>query len=366
MKAAVLNELNKPLVIEDLILDEPKADEVLVKVEAVAVCHTDVSVKRGVLPPPPPVVPGHEGAGTILKVGAGVPAVVDLKPGDKVVLFTMGSCGNCKFCWDGRPMLCTTFSPTQETGTLMDGTRRLRRKDGTEINNVWTSCFAEQTVCHYRNVVKIPANTPMKSACLWGCAATTGVASVLRCAQVKTGSTVAIFGMGGVGLSALLAAKLAGARRIICVDILDNKLAFAKDLGADYIVNAAKEDAVERIQQLTGGGADYCLEYAGSSKAITQAIDAAGVGGKIVVNGVPAMADLISITWVPLIYSKVITGAIQGQVIPAIDIPVYVDLMMQGKLPVEKLIARTMSLDEINVAFDYLEKGDIGRSVIVF
>jgi Zn-dependent alcohol dehydrogenase len=232
MRAAVLSEIDKPLQIENVELAEPQAGEVLVRIAAVAVCHTDLSAQKGILPVPTPAVLGHEGAGIIEKVGAGVTSV---QAGDKVVLTTGGSCGKCRYCWMGRPTLCEVFWQKRRLGTMMDGTRRLRRKDGSELNHFYfSSCFAEYSVVPERTAIKIPEESPLDKVCLFGCGATTGVGAVFNVAKVREGSSVAIFGCGGLGLSALLAAKLAGAGTIVCVDILDNKLAFAHQLGGSH------------------------------------------------------------------------------------------------------------------------------------
>jgi len=364
MKAGVLNQINAPIVVEDVELVGPEADEVLVKVIAAAVCHTDISAMRGDLIYPVPIVLGHEGAGIVVEVGA---AIKNLRKGDKVVMCTAGSCGKCQFCWSSRPTLCQVARQARNSGTLLDGTRRLRRQNGDEINHFFLiSCFAEYAVIPERSAIKVHADAPLVSACLFGCGASTGVGAVFNVARVRPGGRVAIFGLGGLGLSALMGAKLAGASRIICVDVLDDRLAFARELGADYAINASKENPVERIQQLTDGGAEYCLEFAGNVNVIAQAVDAACPGGTVVVSGAPPVADKISMSWAPLLAQKVVTGAVLGAIIPAVDIPCYVELMMQGKLPVDRLVTRTMGLAEVNRAVHYLEKGEIGRSVIVF
>lgn len=364
MKAAVLHQINTPLVIEDVDLLDPGVDGVLVKVAAAAVCHTDVSSMTGALPYPVPIVLGHEGAGEVIRVGA---SVQGLKKGDKVVLCTAGSCGRCQYCWSGRPTLCQVARNARYAGTLIDGKRYLRSKDGKELNHhYFISCFAEYAVVPERTAIKIDNSADLSTACLFGCGASTGVGAVLNIAKVKPGSNVALFGMGGLGLSALLAAKLAGAGKIICVDILEERLKFATEIGADYTINAKNENPVEKIQKLTGGGADYSLEFAGNVNVIVQAVDAACPGGTIVVSGAPAATEKITMSWAPLLAQKVLTGAVLGAITPGVDIPRYVELMMQGKLPVDRLVTRKMPLDQVNNAIHLLEKGEVGRSVIVF
>ena len=364
MKAAVLVETNKPVEIVNVDLLEPQPNEVMVRITAVAVCHSDLSAQKGDLPVPTPAVLGHEGAGIVEKVGDGV---TSLQVGDKVVLTTAGSCGKCRYCWMGRPTLCEVFWERRRSGTMMDGTRRLRRKNGSELNHFFfSSCFAEYSVVHERTAIKVPSNSPLDKVCLFGCGATTGVGAVLNVANVREGSSVAIFGCGGLGLSALLAAKVAGAGNIICVDILDNKLAFARELGGDYSVNASKENPIKRIRELTGGGADYCLEFAGNVDAIAQAVEACRPGGKIVVSGAPPAGSRVNLDWMDLLQEKVLTGATQGASVPGVDIPRYIEMFMAGKLPVDKLVTRTLPLEKINEALGFLERGEPGRSVIVF
>lgn len=364
MKAAVMHKINTPLVIEDVELKKVSSDNVLVKVVAAAVCHTDVSALTGSLVYPVPIVLGHEGAGIVMETG---PNVSGLKKGDKVVLCTSGSCGKCQYCWSGRPTLCQVARNARNAGTLTDGSRYLRDSKGKDLNHFFSvSCFADYAIVPERSAIKIHPDADLTSACLFGCGASTGVGAVLNVAKVKPGGNVAIFGMGGLGLSAILGAKLSGANKIICVDVLADRLAFASKLGADHVINAKKENPVEQIQKLTGGGVDYSLEFAGNVNVIVQAVDAACPGGMVVVSGAPAVTDKITMSWAPLLAQKMITGAVLGAIIPAVDIPRYVELMMQGKLPVDKLVTRKMPLDKVNEAIHMLEQGEVGRSVITF
>jgi len=362
VKAAVLPSYKAKFVVEDVDLAEPQADEVLVKVAAVAVCHTDVAAKEGDLPFPPPIVLGHEGAGVVEKVGS---AVTTLKPGDHVILTTAASCGKCPACWMGRPTLCQTFWAKLFNGTMWDDTRRLRRKDGTELGHMFfQSSFAQYAIVNERTAIKIRDDAPLDKVCLFGCGSTTGIGAVLNVAKVPAGATVAIFGCGGLGLSAVMAAKFANAGRIICVDVLDWKLNLAQELGATDIINASKENPVERIMALTGFGVDFSFEFAGRVETIVQSFEATHPGGMTVVSGAPPMGQRVSIDWLPLLAQKMLTGAAQGAAVPGVDIPRWVDLYMAGRLPIDRLITRTYSLDQINEAFEAFEKGEVIRAVI--
>lgn len=364
MKAAVMHEINKPMVVEDVEVMSPGLDGVLVKVVAASVCHTDYSAWTGHLPYPMPIVLGHEGAGIVEEVG---PAVRSVKKGDKVVLCTAGSCGYCSYCWSGQATLCQNARNARNAGSLLDGKRYLRDKNGKEINQFFMiSCFAEYAVVPERTAIKVSDDADLKRACLFGCGSSTGVGAALNIGKVKPGHTVAIWGMGGLGLAALLGAKLAGAGKIICISRDPKKLDLSMELGADVVVNSKKEDPVARCKQLTGGvGVDVSLEFAGNVDVIVQGVDACCAGGVTVVGGVPAMTDKINISWVPFLAQKVLTGGVIGGMVPGVDIPRYVDLMMQGKLPVDKMIKRTMGLDEVNKTMDLMRDGVEGRTVVI-
>jgi len=359
----VLPAVKGKFTVEDVELAEPKADEVLVRVAAVAICHTDVAAKEGDMPVPTPIVLGHEGAGTVEGVGS---AVTTLKPGDHVVLTTAVSCGKCPSCWMGRPTLCRTSGERVFRGTMLDGTRRLRRKDGTELNHIFCqSSFAQYAVVSERTAIKVRDDAPLDKVCLLACGSTTGIGAVLNVAKVPAGASVAIFGCGGVGLSALLAAKYANAGRIISIDALDWKLDLAREMGATDTVNATKEDPVERIRALTRAGVDFSFECVGKPETIAQAFDAIRPGGMTVVSGGVPRGQKVSIDGFSLLLQKVLTGATEGATVPARDIPLYVELFMAGKLPIDRLISRTYSLDQINEAFAAFERGEIIRGVII-
>jgi len=362
MKAAVLYEAGKPLKIENLTLDEPQQNEVLIKLVATGVCHTDLHFMKGEMPAPMPVVPGHEGAGIVEKVG---PGVTTLKPGDHVILMVAFNCGKCRYCYEGRPTWCSENLPIQMMATLPYGGIRLH-KGTQEIRHLFgLACYAEKVVVHERSAVKVRNDAPLDVVCLLGCGTSTGIGTAINSTRVKPGESIAIFGCGGVGLSAVMGARLAGAR-VIAIDVLDSKLEKAKELGADYVINAKKDDPQIKIMEILGGGADYALEFIGNTEVMVKALGSIRPGGLLVVAGMAPLTSILNIMPFEFLIGKTITGAVQGDVIPQIDIPRYVDLYMAGKLPIDKLITNSYSLDQINEAYEALEKGKVVRSVIKF
>jgi S-(hydroxymethyl)glutathione dehydrogenase/alcohol dehydrogenase len=363
MKAAVMYESNKPLQVEEVTLDEPQDQEVLVKMVATGLCHTDVHFIHGEAPVPVPVVLGHEGAGIVEKVGPGVTTV---QPGDHVVLMVAWSCGKCRFCVEGQPGMCTEWVMYNMMGTLPGGAKRLHKGDQ-ELNHFFCqSSFAEYAVVHERTAIKVPQDAPLDVVCLLGCGTTTGIGSVLNRAKLKSGESIVIYGCGGVGLSAVLGARLAGAGKIIAVDMLDRKLEKAKELGADFVINATQEDPPQRVMEITGGGADYSVECIGNVDVMAQAFASIHNAGTCVVAGMAPIDKVIPIASFELLMGKTLTGTLQGNIRPPVDVPKYVDLYMGGKLPIDKLITRSYSLDSINEAVLALEKGEVIRSVIRF
>ncbi len=362
MKAAVLYEAGAPLKIENLTLDEPQQNEVLIKLVATGVCHTDLHFMKGEMPAPMPVVPGHEGAGIVEKVG---PGVTTLKPGDHVILMVAFNCGKCRYCYEGKPTWCVENLPVQMMATLPYGGIRLH-KGKQEIRHLFgLACYAEKVVVHERSAVKVRNDAPLDVVCLLGCGTSTGIGTAINSARVKPGESIAIFGCGGVGLSAVMGARLAGAR-IIAIDVLDSKLEKAKELGADYVINAKKDDPQIKIMEILGGGADYALEFIGNTEVMAKALGSIRPGGLLIVAGMAPLISMLNIAPFEFLIGKTITGAVQGDVIPQIDIPRYVDLYMAGKLPIDKLITNSYGLDQINEAYEALEKGKVIRSVIKF
>jgi NDMA-dependent alcohol dehydrogenase len=363
MKAAVLYAPNTPLKIENVTLDEPQANEVLVKIEATGICHSDLHFMKGEMPVPMPVVPGHEGAGTVEKVG---PGVTTLQPGDHVVMMVAFSCGKCRFCIEGRPTMCVENLPIQSMATLPGGVKRLH-KGKHELHHMFgLASYAEYTVVHERSCVKVREDAPLDVVCLLGCGTSTGIGAAINSTGIKPGESIAIYGCGGVGLSAVMGARLAGGGKIIAVDTLDRKLNMAKKLGADYLINASQNDPMAKVMEITGGGADYALECIGNVNVMAQAFASIRFGGKLIVVGMAPLGSMLSIATYEFLLGKTITGTVQGDINAQIDIPRYVDLYMNGKLPIDKLITKTYNLDEINEAFEALEKGETIRSVIKF
>jgi NDMA-dependent alcohol dehydrogenase len=364
MRAAVLREQKKPLSIEEIVLAGPGVGEVLVKVKAVGICHSDFHPIKGDMPVPLPIILGHEGAGIVEDTGPGVTRV---KKGDHIVMAVLPSCGKCTPCIIGRPYNCETVWPIMFNGTMLDGTRRLKDKDGNEINHFFCqSSFAEYCVISEGSAVKIDPDISLDKVAVLGCGATTGIGAVLNTAGVEAGAKVAIFGCGGVGLSSVMAAKLAGASKIIAIDIRDNKLEMAKDFGATHTINSAQENPVEKIQELTaGGGADYSFEAIGNADIITQAFDATRPGGMTIIVGAPPVGARVNIDPWAFLMEKVLTGSAAGSLRAQVDIPRYIELFKAGKLPLDKLVSKTFPLDRVNEAFEAMEKGEVARGILI-
>ena len=362
MKAAILVEVNEPLRIEEVELDPPKAHEVRVRIAAAGVCRSDLHFIRGEAIIAKPAVLGHEGSAIVEEVGEGVTRVA---PGDHVILSFVPFCGRCKSCLTGHANLCDTHLATGPS--MFDGTRRLHwnGKDLAHMGKV--ACFAEQAVVPETGCMKIDPEFPMPQAALIGCSVTTGVGSVLFSANVEPGSTVAVIGCGGVGLNVLQGARLAGASRVIAVDINDAALEFATRFGATDTLNPNDGDALKAIRDMTGGGVDYAFEAFGSSETASLAFDAARKGGTAVIVGLAPVGDFASIDPVALVrYEKTLKGAYYGSSRPALDFYRMVDFYKSGKIDVDGLITRSYSLDQINEAYEELDRGVVGRGVITF
>ena len=364
MKAAVLYEPNTPLKVEDVEIDDPQANEIMVKLEAVGVCHSDLHFMKGDMPVPTPVVMGHEGCGIVEKVG---PGVTSFQPGDKVITMVSISCGSCMFCDAGRPTMCGENLNVQMMAELpFFAGKRLRIADQGLSQIFGLGSFAEKCVVHERQAVKVRPDAPSDVVCLMGCGVTTGIGAAINTAGVRAGQSIVVYGCGGVGLSAIMGARLAGAGTIIGVSRSQSKLDMAKELGADHVINPKEvEDPASKVKELTGGaGADYSIEAAGVASVIEQAFASIHNGGKCVVTGMSALGNTVTFQPFEFLLGKTITGSVQGDIVPSVDVPRFVDMFMAGKLPVDKLISNTYSLDEINDAFDALENKGILRSVI--
>ena len=360
-KAAVCYQPHAPLVVEELDIDAPKEGEVLVRVASAGVCHSDYHVMKGEWNPPLPMVLGHEGAGVVEAVG---PGVTMSKPGDHVILNFRPNCGWCKYCASGRPVLCNGADTAR--WMMFDGTSRLHKGSTEYFHFARTACFSEYAVVPQSGAVPIRHDMPLDKACLVGCSVMTGVGAVTNTAKVTPGASVVVIGAGGIGLNVIQGAKLAGAGRIIAVDMLENKLAFAREFGATDVIDASKGDTVERVLGLTDGGADYAFEAIGMSKTIMQAYDCTGLGGTTCIVGMAPEDDNITVNALSLPRTeRTIVGSWYGGARPWVDLPKMVDLYMAGKLKVDELVSRTYPLDEINVAYDALAAGEVARSILV-
>lgn len=364
MKAAVLYEAGQPLKVEEVELDEPQENEILIKLEAVGVCHTDLSFMKGEMPCPVPIVVGHEGCGIVDKVGPGVTSV---QPGDKVITMVSFSCGKCRYCAEGRPTMCVENLMIMMMAELpfFKG-KRIRKGDQQIAQLFGLGSFAEYCVVHERAAIKVRPDAPSDVVCLMGCGITTGIGSAVNTGKVRPGDSVVVYGVGGVGLAALMGAKLAGAGNIIAVARSANKLEMARELGADHVINPNEvEDPVAKVKELTGGlGADVAIEAAGVAGVMQQAFASIHNGGICVIAGMAPMTDTVTFMPFEFLLGKTIKGTVQGDIIASVEVPKYVDMFMAGKLPIDKLITRTFSLDQVNEAFEALENKQVLRSVI--
>lgn len=362
-KAVVCREWNKPVSVEEVQVESPRAGEVMVKIKACGVCHSDLSATNGTIPMPPPTVIGHEAAGIVEEVGEGV---ADIAVGDHVVIVWVPMCGRCRYCVEGRPALCDMAA--RAATNLPDGTRRFKDKDGNDLNHMaGVGVMAEYATVHRDNVLKIDPEIPLDKAALVGCAVMTGVGAALNTAQVEAGTSVVVFGAGGIGLNVIQGAALAGADQIIAVDLEDKKLAFAQQFGATHTVNPNSDgDAVAKVMELTGGGADYSFECIGAPPVIAQAYNAIRKGGKCVVVGVTRVDGTVTLgTFMMPFQEKILTGSMYGSARPSIDFPRLLSLYKHNRLKLDELVSATYSIDDINRAFDDMQSGANARGVIL-
>ncbi len=361
-KAALCRAHNTPVVIEPVTVDGPKRGEVTVKLGACGVCHSDLSAITGTIALPLPLVLGHEGAGVVEEVGEGVSG---LAKGDHVIFSFIYMCGRCRFCVSGRPVLC--LEQGKALTTPLEGTPRVRDARGEPLN-IFSGCgsMAEYATVSAENLIKIDPKIPLDCAALVGCGVTTGVGAVFNTAKVEPGSSVAVFGCGGVGLSVIQGARIAGAEKIIAIDTLQPKLEMAKKFGAtDSILFT--EDPTKALKKMTGGGPDYAFECVGSGELAAAAYRAIRRGGLAVVVGVAKPSDSTSVRTMTLPFEeKTLTGSYFGSCVPRVDFPRMLSLYMAGKLKLEELITRRYSIDEAPQAFADLQAGKNARGVIVF
>lgn len=371
-RAAVLREMSaqrpfkdsQPLKIEEVELDAPGHGEILVRVRAAGLCHSDLSVIDGNRPRPLPMALGHEAAGEVMEVGDGV---ADLAVGDHVVFSFVPSCGTCDYCLGGRAALCAPGAKANNDGVLLSGDRRLHQGDTTINHHLGVSGFAEHAVTSRRSAVKIPKDLPFEIAAVFGCAVLTGMGAVVHTAGLRAGQSVLVVGLGGVGLSAVLGAVAAGARQVIAADIAQDKLDLAKSMGATHVVNSKDADAVQQVKDISGGGVDIAAEFAGVGPALEFAFAATGKGGSTVTAGLPHPDTRLAVSPVQMVAEeRRFLGSYLGGHVPALDIPEYIALYQAGRLPVDKLLTHRMKLEDINEGFDRLADGDAIRQVILF
>lgn len=373
IKAAVLNAMgaqapfvqSQPLTIEELELRDPGPGEVLIQLKAAGLCHSDLSVITGARPRPTPMALGHEASGVVVSLGEGVH---DLKQGDLVALVFVPSCGHCLMCMEGRPALCEPGAKANTEGTLLSGARRLYGFGGKPVHHhVGVSAFADHAVVSRRSCVKITADIDPVDAALFGCAVLTGVGAVVNTAGVRAGQSTAIVGLGGVGFSAVLGALASGARHVIAVDLHESKLETAKRLGATAVFNAKDPELLEKIKDITQGGVDFALEFAGASLAMESAYRMTRRGGTTVTASLPPPGETWGLQHVNLVAEeRTVKGSYVGSCIPERDVPRYVDLYLAGKLPVNLLVGQRLKLAQINEGFDRLNTGEAMRDLIVF
>ena len=371
IRAAILEESgrvmpyasSRPLTIGEVDLDGPGPGEVLIRIAAAGLCHSDLSVVNGDRPRPLPMVLGHEASGVVVETGSGVD---DLAPGDHVVCVFVPSCGHCAPCAGGRPALCEPAAEHNGKGDLVSGARRLSRNGSPLNHHLGVSAFADHATVSRHSLVKIDREVPLDIAALVGCAVLTGAGAVFNGGDVKPGGTVAVVGLGGVGLAAVLGAVAAGAERIVAVDRLRDKLDLARSLGAtDTFV--ADTDAVGLIREATRGGVDVALEFAGSTKALELAYAITRRGGTTVTAGLPHPSAMLTLPAVSLTAEeRTLKGSYLGSGVPSRDITRFLGLYRRGRLPINRLLTHRLTLDTINEGFDRLHDGSAVRQIVEF
>ena len=372
IRGAVLNAMGaqppytttRPLAIEEVELQPPQAGEVLVRIAAAGLCHSDLSVINGDRPRPTPMLLGHEAAGVVEEIG---PGVHDLAKGDHVVLVFVPSCGHCLPCFEGRPALCEPGAASNTAGALLSGGRRLFREGSSINHHMGCSAFAQYAVVSRRSLVKVDPEVPLEDAALFGCAVLTGVGAVVNTARIPMGATVAVIGLGGVGLAALLGAIAAGASRIVAIDLAADKRELARSLGATDVFDGGAPDAADAIREATRGGVEYAFEFAGSVRAMELAYRITRRGGTTVTAGLPPPTATFAVPHVNLVAEeRTVKGSYIGTCVPARDLPRYVALYRLGRLPVEKLLTHRLALEDINAGFERLREGKAVRQVVTF
>ena len=363
-RAAVLHRPREPITIETLEAEDLARDDVLVRIRATSLCHTDLEVIEGQLAYPMPIVLGHEAAGTIERVGE---SVSQLRPGDPVVISWNPHCGHCYYCDHGQPILCETYLGLGPKAVQFDGRTKLNL-GGTPVHHMmYIASFAEYCIVPAQSAVVVPREIPFDRACLIGCGVMTGVGGATRIAQIPYGAVVAVIGCGAVGLSAVQGARLAGAGAILAIDLDDGKLALARQLGATHAVNAGREDPVAAAKSLTRQrGADCVLEAAGDPRAFRLSAEMVRPGGQIVWLGKVNVNQDVAFRWGSLMSEKRILRSSYGGARPQRDFPMLAQAYLDGHLKLDELVSRRIRLEEINEGFAALKRGEIVRAVIAF
>jgi alcohol dehydrogenase len=371
-RAAVLHEQarprpyasSRPMTVETLDIDGPRENEVLIEMVAAGLCHSDLSTIEGSRPRRLPTVLGHEGAGVVVEVG---PGVDDIRAGDHVVLGPVIACGTCRDCLAGRPALCAASKDAKTNGVMLDGTHRLHWNGRDVFHTSGVSCFSEYAVAPKFSVVAVDRGIPLDDAALFGCAVMTGVGAVVNTARVAPGATMAVVGLGGVGLSAVLGGRVAGAQRIVAIDVHDEKLDLARRLGATDTFNARDPDCAAAVRDATDGGVDFAFESSGAAAALTTAYAAVRRGGSMITTSLPPTDAEFAFNIYDLVAGeKTVRGCYMGTCVPRRDIPRFLALYERGLLPVAGLKSGLLRLDEINEGFDRLADGRVARQVIDF
>ena len=371
MKAAILRttsaqrpfSVSKPLSIEEVELDPPKRGEVLIKVKAVGLCHSDLVAITGERAKPMPIVIGHEAAGIVEEIGQDVQGFA---VGDHVVPSYVASCGRCEMCSVGRPALCEPATIANANAVLKDGTTRLRQGSTRIHHHSGVAGFAEYSVIPEEALVKIDKSVPFEHAALFGCGVVTGVGSVINTARAKPGQFIAVVGLGGVGLSAVLAALAIGSGKVLALDLSEEKLAFARELGVHHALNAGDADVQAQISALTGGGVHIAIETAGSNRALQMAYDITRRGGTTVTAGMPGPEAEITLSHLKIAAEeRSIKGSYMGSCVAKRDIPRYLNMFQNGSLPVDKLMSRLIGFDDLNTAMDRLADAKTVREVLI-
>ena len=354
---------SQPFRIEEVDLEGPGPGEVLVEVRAAGLCHSDLSQVKGLRKRQLPVVGGHEAAGVVLETGAGVEG---LSPGDHVVMTVVSGCGTCAHCRRDRPSLCQSVTAPRTKGLLANGQRRLSRNGQPLYHYSGISGFAQYAVTMPGSLVRIDPEVPLDVAALFGCAVVTGVGSVFNTAQVPEGASVVVVGLGGIGLNGVMAAKIAGAETIIGIDMRSDKFAIAQDLGATHALRADDPELIAQVRALTGDGADFVFEMSGAPAAMKNAPDLLRAGGELICVGLGASDARYDFAHAALVsQERSIRGSFMGSCVPERDIPRYMELFTEGRLPVDKLRSSAIGFDELNSALDRLDGGDVIRQVLL-